>query len=393
MVLGPMTRLWADVPTMLNGSLAGLVAITPTAHAVTPDLAVVIGIVGGGLCTFASLIMDRLRIDDVVYAFPVLTVAGMWGTLSVELFGNLDALGTGLSRAKQISVQATGIFTGALWGFGMGFVLLSIVNRIAPLRVSPEAEEKGLNISEHDESTELVDILMSMEYHRRTGDFSKPIRVNSNSELGDVAAQYNRAIERLYEAREEPEKVNWAQSNFLASISHELRTPLNAILGFSQMMSRQHFGPPGSDRYKEYVKDIHSSSTHLLSLVDNLLGLSKIEAGENRLELTAIDLKEMFDECMKIVTGAKGSTHLYFDVNVPDGTPKPLADRRSTRQIILNLLYNAIKFTPKGGLIALQAIVGPDTLAIQVKDTGPGIPRDKIHTVLEPFAQLKNDPI
>ncbi|MEQ8504339.1 MAG: ammonium transporter [Rhodospirillales bacterium] len=392
MVLGPLTMKRMDVPSMLNGALAGLVAITPAAHCVSTAGAVTIGAVGGGLCILASLLMDRLKLDDVVYAFPVHGVAGVWGTMAVALLGDLDLIGTGLGRWEQFMAQGTGVLTAAVWAFTISYVLLRLINRFVPLRVSPEAERIGLNVSEHNQSTEQLDILRSMEVQRLTGDYSKPIPVEPSSDIGDIARQYNLVLENLYSAKMEAEQASKTKSNFLASMSHELRTPLNAIIGFSEMITRQYFGPLGSDKYHEYAGDIMQSSKHLLSLVDDILDLSKIEAGRNPLNRSPIDIQAMFDDCLRIVTGATDCSQIYFDIKVAKDTSQLLADERGVKQVVLNLLFNAVKFTPSGGLVTLAAREEPGRHVLEVIDTGNGIPDEKLESVIEPFQQLHSDP-
>ena len=392
MLLGPITMKRLDVPTMLNGALAGLVAITPAAHCVSTAGAVTLGAVGGGLCMLTSLLLDRWKLDDVVYAFPVHGVAGVWGTMAVALLGDLETLGTGLDRWGQFVAQGTGVLTAAVWAFGISYILLSLINKIVPLRVSPEAERIGLNVSEHNQSTEQLDILRSMEVQRLTGDFSRPIPVEPNSDTGDIARQYNLVLENLYSAKMEAEQASKAKSNFLASMSHELRTPLNAIIGFSEMINRQYFGPLGSEKYHEYAGDIMHSSRHLLSLVDDILDLSRIEAGRNTLNRSDIDIAALFDDCLRVVTGAIDCNQIYFDIKVPETVSQLFADERAIKQVVLNLLFNAVKFTPPGGLVTLNAREEPDRHILEVSDTGKGIPDEKLERVIEPFQQLHSDP-
>ena len=393
MLVSPILLHRLDVPSMLNGALAGLVAITPAAHCVTTPEAVVMGAVGGVICVGAARAMDWLRIDDVVYAFPVHGIAGIWGTLAVALFGDPQILGTGLNQWDQFMAQLAGVVTAGAWAFGLSYAAFLLINRWLPLRVSADAERMGLNVSEHAQSTEQLDLLRSMEVQRLTGDFSRPVPVEPNSDIGDIARQYNLVLENLYSAKQDAEQANRAKSNFLASMSHELRTPLNAIIGFSEMITRQYFGPLGSAKYQEYAGDIMGSSRHLLSLVDDILDLSKIEAGERSLRFVDIDIREVFDDCLKIATGAVNCNHIYFDMQVPDGIGPMWGDPRGVKQIVLNLLFNAIKFTPSGGLVTLKAARldnGGHVLA--VSDTGKGIPPEKLEVVTEPFAQLHSDP-
>lgn len=282
--------------------------------------------------------------------------------------------------------------TAAVWAFGLGFVILKVIDRFFPLRVPIEAERVGLNISEHDQSTEQLDLLRAMEFQRINGDYSQPIPVEPNSETGDIAAQYNRVLQNLYNAKLDAETANNAKSDFLASMSHELRTPLNAIMGFSEVISNQYFGPVGSAKYKDYASDIMSSGQHLLSLVNDILDLSKIESGKNTLDRKVICPRESFDECLKIAKNAIDCSQIYFETHVVDNMPPLYADERATKQVLLNILFNAVKFTPGGGRVTLAASFRNACHVLEVRDSGDGIDPEDLKRITEPFAQLQANP-
>ena len=193
------------------------------------------------------------------------------------------------------------------------------------------------------------------------------------------------------EARSRAEAANISKSRFLAQMSHELRTPLNAILGFSEVMKSEVFGPHAVPTYKEYAGDIHNSGVHLLNLINEILDLSRIEAGRYELNEEAVDLALVVADCHRLLQ-LRGrnrgiSIHEAFE---PD-LPRLWADERACRQICLNLLSNAIKFTPQGGEVWLK--VGWTAAGGQymsVKDNGPGIPEDEIPIVLASFGQGTN---
>ncbi|MFZ2068018.1 MAG: HAMP domain-containing sensor histidine kinase [Xanthobacteraceae bacterium] len=193
------------------------------------------------------------------------------------------------------------------------------------------------------------------------------------------------------EARRRAEAANIAKSRFLAQMSHELRTPLNAILGFSEVMKAEIFGQHAVPVYKDYAGDIHSSGVHLLNLINEILDLSRIEAGRYELNEEAVSLARVVEDChhlLKLRAGNRGITlHEMFE---PD-MPRLWADERAARQICLNLLSNAIKFTPQGGEIWLKVgWTASGGQYMSVKDTGPGIPEDEIPIVLASFGQGSN---
>ena len=197
-----------------------------------------------------------------------------------------------------------------------------------------------------------------------------------------------RAAERLAHAKEQAESANRTKGAFLATMSHELRTPLNAIIGFSEIMVHEVFGPLGSERYRSYAAHIQTSGTHLLELINDVLDMSKLEAGRYSLDEHDVELAELLDSCVALtaVPADQGGVRLVMDL-APD-LPRLRADERAVRQIVLNLLSNAVKFTPPGGTVTLRAIASEDgALAVTVADTGIGIEREALKTITEPFQQ------
>ena len=193
------------------------------------------------------------------------------------------------------------------------------------------------------------------------------------------------------EARHRAESANVAKSRFLAQMSHELRTPLNAILGFSEVMKSEIFGAHAVPVYKEYSADIHNSGVHLLNLINEILDLSRIEAGRYELNEEAVSLVGVVADChhlMKLRASNRGITiHEVFEQDMP----RLWADERAIRQIVLNLISNSIKFTPQGGEIWLKAgWTASGGQYLSVKDTGSGIPEDEIPIVLASFGQGSN---
>ncbi|HXS08129.1 MAG TPA: ATP-binding protein [Rhizomicrobium sp.] len=182
-----------------------------------------------------------------------------------------------------------------------------------------------------------------------------------------------------------------AKSNFLALMSHELRTPLNAIIGFSEVLGEEMFGALGSPRYREYAHDIHGAGRHLLALINDILDLSKAEAGKFDLHCEEVVPGELIAECLKLMRGRAVAAKLTLTQDANDTVPHLLVDRLRLKQILLNLLSNAIKFTPPGG--AIRVSVERDGLGrtlIAVSDTGIGIAADMIQVALEPFRQISS---
>ena len=155
-------------------------------------------------------------------------------------------------------------------------------------------------------------------------------------------------------ASAQAEKASSAKSDFLAKISHEIRTPLNAIIGFSEVMMEERFGPIGNERYREYLKDIHASGGHLVSLLNDLLDLSKIEAGKLELTFASVDLNELTQQCVALMQPQANRERIIIRTSLPPTLPPVVADARSVRQIVLNLLSNSIKFTGAGGQVIVS---------------------------------------
>lgn len=180
-----------------------------------------------------------------------------------------------------------------------------------------------------------------------------------------------------------------AKTEMLANVSHELRTPLNAIIGFSQVMQQEMFGPLGNPKYQAYTDDILYSGEHLLDLVDNLLSISRMDSGEYEVQEEFIDLGKMADACVKIVGGNIKAKTVSIETDVPLTTPRLRGDAQSIRQILLNLIGNAVKFTPDGGTVRIAAEIGDrGRLALIVADNGIGIGKDDLPHITEPFRQV-----
>jgi len=208
------------------------------------------------------------------------------------------------------------------------------------------------------------------------------------TEKDHLIAELETANSMSQEARHRAEEANLAKSRFLASMSHELRTPLNAILGFSEVMSDEVLGPMENASYKEYVGDIHRSGQHLLNLINEILDLSRIEAGRYDLNETNLALSDIAEDCIALVQLKARSKNIRIIESFEPNLPAIWADEKSIRQVMLNLLSNAVKFTPIGGEITVKLgwTAGGGQYAA-IKDNGPGIPEEEIPVVLSAFGQ------
>ena len=202
--------------------------------------------------------------------------------------------------------------------------------------------------------------------------------------------EHKQTEDALRRAQIEAEIANRAKSQFLANVSHELRTPLNAILGFSEIMTGELMGPLGSPLYREYAGDIHDSGQHLLAIINDILDLSRVEAGQTTLNESRVEIQKLVSACLILVRGKAQAGGLTMSVDAPSVAPAISGDERLLKQTLLNLLSNAIKFTPKGGVIRISTKVTQTGIEIAVTDSGIGMSESELAKVAKPFVQLEN---
>jgi Amt family ammonium transporter len=509
LLLGWRVRGRPDVDLALNGALAGLVAVTASAHVVGTPEALLIGAVGGVLMLACDSLLVRLRIDDAVGAIPVHLAAGVWGTLAVGLFGDPQLLGTGLSWAAQVGAQLLGCVVCGGWTFGVTYLVMRLLNPIFPFRAPPEDEEIGLNVSEHGATTDLLSLFLVMDRQQKTGDLSLRAPAEPFTEVGQIGARYNSVMETLeravarteaivktsmdgiitfgkeglgvltlnpaaetifgvsqgllvgrpvaellgpnervdakliastaasgarvevqgrradgtlfplevvvteaaagrepfytgtfrditerkrYEealvgAKEAAEAASRAKSTFLANMSHELRTPLNAIIGYSEML-REDADDGGYAEITPDLEKIRTAGKHLLELINNILDLSKIEAGRMDLYVERFSVAALVDEAAATVAPLveKSGSRLLLDLAPELGEMH--ADLTKVRQVLLNLLSNAAKFT-EAGTVTLRARRRDEdaTVVFQVADTGIGMTPEQVGRLFQDFTQ------
>jgi PAS domain S-box-containing protein len=226
----------------------------------------------------------------------------------------------------------------------------------------------------------LIPLFMTMGRLSERGKFCAVLR--------DIT-HWKNVEEELVAARHAAEVANHQKSEFLAKISHEIRTPLNAIIGFSDVIIEERFGPIGVDRYREYLKDIRLSGTHLMSLINDLLDLSKIESGKLDLNFAAVAVNQIVQECVALMQPEANRRRVIIRTSLADDVPRVVADERALRQIVLNLLSNAVKFNVAGGQVIVSTALDENgEVVLRIRDTGIGMSEKEIETAMKPFQQI-----
>jgi signal transduction histidine kinase len=213
----------------------------------------------------------------------------------------------------------------------------------------------------------------------------------SQAKLERLVHEVRTKNDRLQEALSDARAAIRAKSEFLANVSHELRTPLNAIIGFTEIMDGEMYGPLGHERYGEYTTSVLQSGRHLLSIINDLLDMAKVESGRLQLKERTLDVAEVAEMCLSLMRDRIKQQGLDLNVRFPSTGPLLWADERLIKQMLINLLGNAVKFTPEGGTLAVEGRTSPEGgYALSVSDTGIGIAPEHLETVLEPFGQVES---
>ena len=266
------------------------------------------------------------------------------------------------------------------------------------LEQAPRIGEKGEACPRGDLATAHPCLTAGTPRVRQTPDGGTLVTFHDASPFEEREAEYQETIAGLrrelagaIRAKRRAHVTARARKDVLVSTSHELRTPLNAILGFSEILSSEMFGPLGHDRYKEYARIIHDSGAHLLSLINDLLDMSRLEAGKLELHVEPVEILKVIVDCVRTVETQAAKSRIGISIRVHDGVNQLLGDDKRLHQMLLNLLSNAIKFTPERGEIYVDVFRRAEFIAISVSDTGIGIRQEDIAKVLEPFGQVDGE--
>jgi two-component system cell cycle sensor histidine kinase PleC len=305
-----------------------------------------------------------------------------WAMLVVLLLNSPDPSARGFLLALLMLVAGMTAMVGSAVPAAVGGGLLPMMIAIVIVIGPPTIRETFL-LSALCGGVLIYFIVLSSRLHR-----TALAGLSFQAEKDALIAELEQAKLNSDEARRRAEGANLAKSRFLATMSHELRTPLNAILGFSEVMKAELFGAHSVPTYKEYASDIHSSGQHLLMLINEILDLSRVEAGRYELKEEAVSLPGVVEECRHLLALRAKNRSITVVEALDIDLPRIWADERAVRQVTLNLLSNAIKFTPQGGEITIKVGWTPaGGQSLSIRDTGPGIPEDEIPIVLSSFGR------
>ena len=328
-----------------RGFLSAVLGGTPTSKHSIRDI----------FSTFSGIVYDRNLVETYI---PILGIEGQIEGV-FELYTDVTPI---VAKIESKSILVFGVL---LFSFGVLYAILFLIIRRADLILKRQ----------------YIDLHTNEE------------RITAkNIELAGEVAVRKRAEKELRTSRDEAQAADRAKSEFLAAMSHELRTPLNAVIGFSEIIKDETFGPIGSTKYREYADDINSSGQHLLALINDILDLSKVESGSEELHEDKIEIPELIHSVLKLVRHRAEKGGVKLELELADPLPALRADERKLKQILVNLLTNAIKFTDAGGEVTLKAWSQMDSgYVFQIIDTGIGLAPEDILKAFSRFGQIDAD--
>ena len=402
-------------PRVLKSQLDVIAGLGGSAWVSTPFWALALALLASdAVGWFGHTPLWQAMVFPVIVAAVSFFVYRLYAAYRADPDPELTRWGTRFAMAQLAISGAWGLFPWLLWGDGNFtnhvYILLAVATTMSSLLISrlgsmtmllggmvPIVALTALRFLLHGEwldigvavLTPLYAVHLYVDGRRFIVQLKEDIRLRF--QVQDMAGALARARDDALLKRYEAETANTAKSAFLANMSHELRTPLNAILGFSDIIGNLAMGRDQIDRYREYARDIHHSGTHLLSLINDFLDVAKIEAGKMEIEPKPLDPRHVMESIGRIMGSRFATRNQEFSIAVAPQLPLLVADERALKQMLLNLVSNAAKFTPPGGQIAITCDISrAGGMEFCVDDDGPGIPADKLARIFQPFSQIDN---
>ncbi|MEQ8846305.1 ammonium transporter [Botrimarina sp.] len=435
----------------INGVIAGLVGITACCHLLSPAAAVLVGATSSALCYGGIRLLERLRLDDTIGAVSAHGAAGAWGTLCVALLAPAGSWGTGHDRWTQLAVQAAGVGVAFVWAFGSALVVLYLVNRVLPLRVSAEAERQGLNVAEHGASTEVLDLLTAMQRQEISGDFSRSVDVEPHTEVGQIAAGYNRVLEKfnnetelLKHAKSETETLSAklvdaahraGKAEIATDVLHNVGNVLNSVnvsagLVMERLDSKHaqriaqtadliaaHVAEPGPffaeggrgaavpgflrQLAEGLESDLTEATRELRDVIDRLDHIKAIvatqqdHAGMSGMK-EPVDLPTLIEQAETLNSSSFDRHGVRVVRDYEPGLPEVLVEKQKLLQIVVNLLRNSKEALVAGRTEGRRMTItlrrhGDDDVLIRVADNGVGIARENLAKIFNHGFTTKHD--
>lgn len=407
--IGFFTQFKIKVDFIIHGSIAGLVSISGLCHACPSTSALLIGIIGSSLMIMMKYAIENIFIDDSIGAIPAHLAPGIWGTLAIPIFGNLDTLGSSLSQGHQLTVQCVGILSCAAWSYFTTYIILKIILFFHPIRVSQKIEDIGLNFSESHIKSEWINLLNTMELQAKTGDLNLRAQVDPFSEIGKIAEKYNdvmntlsklkkEVIKKEMEKKEQGELTVEAMSSaklasigeLAAGVAHEINNPLNGMINYTQLVMDQLNG-----EQQNILNEAIEEGKRISSIVANLLEYSR----QKEEALSIIQIETTITNSLNLMESQfkKDGIHLYQEID--NDLPPVKARKGELQQVWINLLSNAKhalneKFPnfnkDKSIFIHVSFLKEQQLLSIDFKDNGVGISKENLNKIFTPFFTTKS---
>lgn len=375
---------------LINGALGGLVAVTGAANIITSQEAALIGGINSIIVCGASRVLLKFQIDDVVGAIPVHLAAGIWGTLAVGIFGNLEMLDTGHNRLEQITAQLLGIACIAVWAFGFSYILISTINKFISFRVSKEDELIGLNISEHHATSELYELIAYMKSQTDSGGLQSTAPVDSFTEMGVIGIAYNHLMDKLREnenkiiqSNNELRSANEELKTYDYAVAHDLKNPISVIRSYISLIEEEN---PDQLTTHKYLDRIRNSANDAMQIIKELLHFANSNESISGSELA--DLNQVTNNCVSMLE------HEINAKNVLLNRQYDLVHIRISKfvlqQILSNLISNSIKYCPpeRQPIIEIISYQTSNADYIDIKDNGVGIAKHKIAHIFDLHSRL-----